>query len=81
MVYLWDRTSYGCNIGTLGKSSKRKGVRKGAWILFCGVFTHDSKDLEFQSLYEIKNYFYFLFKEIKEGLAITFDILMAVAMA
>jgi len=36
-------------------------MRRGARTLFHGVWTYGMKDIEFQSVYELKNYFYFYF--------------------
>jgi len=33
--------------------------RRGAWALFCGIWTYSRKDNEFQNFCELNNYFYF----------------------
>jgi len=44
-------------LGTSGKPL----ARRGAWVLFCGIQVYGEKALEFQSFYELKNYFDFYF--------------------
>jgi len=57
-------------------------VKRGARACFCGVLTHGEKviDFEYFLFKKLENYFYFYLKS-EEGLAITFDVPMTMAMA